>query len=65
MLILMTAVIVSSLWLFGSGYFGWAACALGVAAFLLWWSGQPGPSLDEELVWVPEERPKAKDVRRR
>jgi hypothetical protein len=61
MLILVTAVIVSSLWLFGSGHFGLAACALSVSAFLVWWSGQPGPSLDEDLAWVPEERPKPRN----
>jgi hypothetical protein len=63
--VLIAAAVVAALLLFGSGHFGLAGCALFVAAFLLWWSGQPGPSLDEELAWVPEERPKAKDSRRR
>jgi hypothetical protein len=62
---LVAGAILASFYLLGSGHYGLAACGLFVAAFLLWWSGQPGPSLDQDFIWVPEERPAPKSRRRR
>jgi len=49
MAILVTAVIVAAILLIGKSAYGFAACALFVAAFMLWWDGQPGRPLDSDL----------------
>ncbi|HEY4580495.1 MAG TPA: hypothetical protein VIG89_05610 [Candidatus Acidoferrales bacterium] len=49
MSILVTAVIVAAILLIGNSAYGFAACALFVAAFMLWWDGQPGRPLDSDL----------------
>ena len=43
--ILVTAVVVGAIILFGNSAYGFGACALIVAAFILWWDGQPGVEL--------------------
>ncbi|HLE27567.1 MAG TPA: hypothetical protein VI793_05590 [Anaerolineales bacterium] len=47
--ILVTAVIVAAIFLIGKADYGLGACALIAAAFILWWDGQPGRSLDSDL----------------
>jgi hypothetical protein len=47
--LLVTAVIVAAIVLIGKSSYGLAACALFVAAFMLWWDGQPGRPLDSDL----------------
>jgi len=60
MLILETAIGVAAVYLLGRGDFGFAATALIALAFLLWWDGQPGPLVEQEVDDRPEERPAAK-----
>lgn len=47
--LLVTAVIVAAIILLGNSAYGWGACLLFVAAFALWWDGQPGRPLDNDL----------------
>ena len=60
MLIIETAIGVLAVYLLGLGAHGFAATAIAVLAFMLWWDGQPGPPLDQELADPIAERPKAK-----
>ncbi len=60
MLIIETAIGVLAIYLLGLGEYGFAATALFVLAFMLWWDSQPGPSLDQDTSVLPDERPKAR-----
>lgn len=46
--------------LLSNAQFGWAACAFAVAAFVLWWIDQPGPSIDQDLGLRADQRAGAK-----
>ena len=46
--------------LLGTEQYGWGACALAVALFTLWWDSQPGPSLDQDICFLPDQRPRPK-----
>lgn len=60
MILLITATIITAIVLAGNAMYGWSACALFVAAFMLWWDGQPGPTLDQGIGVLVEERPRPK-----
>ena len=47
--ILSMAVVVMALLFIGKSAYGWAAGALIIAAFMLWWDGQPGSSIGPDL----------------
>lgn len=47
--ILVTAAVVAAIVLVGKSDYGFGACALFVAAFMLWWDGQPGRPVDSDL----------------
>lgn len=47
--ILVTAIVVAAIVLIGKSDYGFGACALFVAAFMLWWDGQPGRPADSDL----------------
>jgi len=47
--ILVTAAVVAAIVLIGKSAYGFGACALFVAAFMLWWDGQPGRPADSDL----------------
>ncbi len=58
---LVAAVLVTiGIMLLSSAQFGWSACAFAVAAFVLWWIDQPGPSIDQDLGPRAAQRPRAK-----
>jgi hypothetical protein len=58
--VLVAGVILLGVVLFAGGQSGWAACAFMVAAFMWWWDGQPGPTLDQGIEVRADDRPKAK-----
>jgi hypothetical protein len=46
MTLLLTAIIALGIFLVGQSYYGFGACAFIVAAFMLWWEGQPARPVD-------------------
>ena len=58
--ILISATSVAAAVLLGMEQYGWGACALAVALFILWWDGQPGPALDQDIAILPDQRPRPK-----
>ncbi len=49
MAVLLTAIIIGAIFLIGKANYGLGACALIVAAFMLWWDGLPGRPVDSDL----------------
>jgi hypothetical protein len=46
--------------LLSNAQFGWAACAFAIAAFVLWWSDQPGAYADQDLFSCDAQRARAR-----
>ncbi len=58
--ILISATSLAAAVLLGTEQYGWGVCALAVALFMLWWDSQPGPSLDQDIGLLPDQRPRSK-----